>query len=233
MGATMAECRSAKGAATRDQILDAATRLIHLKGYQPTSLDDVLRESGVGKGNFYYYFKSKEDLGHAIIDRLVRGFVERTLEPIFSDMSLGPVAQLHAFLDRVLEAQRQRNCVGGCPMGNLASELSDVHEGFRQRLAGIFLQWRSTLTEALNRARAGGILRSDCDPVGLAQFVVATLEGGILLAKVTKDISAMEHCVDHLKQHLSSYTTSSLDSARSFAEPARGRVICAPRPSER
>ena len=228
----MAECRSAKGAATRDQILDAASRLIHLQGYQPTSLDDVLRESGVGKGNFYYYFKSKEDLGHAIIDRLVRGFIERTLQPIFSDTSLEPVAQVQAFLDRVLEAQRQRNCVGGCPMGNLASELSDVHEGFRQRLAGIFLQWHSTLAGALSRARTAGSLRSDCDPVGLAQFVVAALEGGILLAKVTKDIAVMEQCVGHLKQHLNSYVTS-LDSARSAAEPARGRVTCAPRPSER
>ena len=65
--AAMSETKSAKGAATRDQILDAASRLISLRGYHCTSLDDVLRESGVGKGNFYYYFKSKEDLGYAII----------------------------------------------------------------------------------------------------------------------------------------------------------------------
>ena len=66
----LAETKSAKGAATRDQILDAASRLIHLQGYHGTSLDDVLRESGVGKGNFYYHFRSKEDLGYAIIERL-------------------------------------------------------------------------------------------------------------------------------------------------------------------
>ena len=66
------ETRSSKGAATRDQILNAAARLIHVQGYQSTSLDDVLRESGVGKGNFYYYFKSKEDLGYAIIDRITQ-----------------------------------------------------------------------------------------------------------------------------------------------------------------
>src|SRR5207245_7662097 len=111
--------KSLKGAATRDQILDAAARLIHLQGYHCTSLDDVLRESGVGKGNFYYYFKSKEDLGYAIIDRLVRGFVERTLDPAFADIDRDPLAQIHGFLDRVLDNLRQRNCVGGCPMGNL------------------------------------------------------------------------------------------------------------------
>src|ERR1700745_4248916 len=115
--------RSQKGATTRDQILDAAARLIHLRGYHSTSLDDVLRESGVGKGNFYYYFKSKEELGYAIIDRLVRAFLERTLEPAFADYEADPVAQIHTLLDRVLDNQRQRNCIGGCPMGNLASEL--------------------------------------------------------------------------------------------------------------
>src|SRR5262245_18085410 len=127
----LAETKSAKGAVTRDQILDAAGRLIHLQGYHCTSLDDVLRESGVGKGNFYYYFRSKEELGYAIIDRLVRAFLERTLEPAFADFEADPVAQIHILLDRVLDNQRQRNCIGGCPMGNLASEISDVHEGFR------------------------------------------------------------------------------------------------------
>src|SRR6266540_6902317 len=97
--------KSQKGAATRDQILDAAARLIHLQGYHCTSLDDVLRESGVGKGNFYYYFKSKEDLGYAIIDRVMQAFIERALAPVFVDLLGGPVVQIHTFLDRVLDNQ--------------------------------------------------------------------------------------------------------------------------------
>ena len=198
--------RSHRGAATRDQILNAATRLIHLQGYHSTSLDDVLSESGVGKGNFYYYFRSKEDLGYAIIDRVIEGFRERTLQPVFADTSGDPIAQIHAFLDRILDTQRQRNCVGGCPLGNLALELSDVHEGFRQRLAGIFLEWRGRLTEALSRGQAGGRVRPDCCPAAGAQFLVAALEGAILLAKVAKDISVMEKCVEELKQHLTLYT---------------------------
>jgi TetR/AcrR family transcriptional repressor of nem operon len=199
--------RSTKGAATRDQILSAAARLIHVQGYQSTSLDDVLRESGVGKGNFYYYFKSKEDLGYAIIDRTIRAFVERSLGPAFADVEADPITQIHGFLDRVLDAQRQRKCVGGCVMGNLASELSDVHEGFRQRLAGIFDIWRSHLAEALGRGQARGRLRADADASRLAQFLVAGLEGAILLSKVTKDITIMERCVEELKQHLTLYGT--------------------------
>ena len=199
------ELRSAKAAATRDQILDAAARLIHLRGYHGTSLDDVLRESGVGKGNFYYYFRSKEDLGFAIIDRVVERFLERTLEPAFVDLTADPLDQVRAFLDRLLEVQRQRNCVGGCPMGNLASELSDVHEGFRQRLADIFERWRVMLAATLERGRESGRLRADLDAASAAGFVVAALEGAILMAKVTKDISVMEKCVAELKRHLTLY----------------------------
>jgi TetR/AcrR family transcriptional repressor of nem operon len=202
----MVETKSAKGAATRDQILDAAGRLIHLQGYHCTSLDDVLRESGVGKGNFYYYFKSKEELGYAIIDRLVRGFVERTLGPAFADPDADPVGQIHCLLDRVLDSQRQRNCIGGCPMGNLASELSDVHEGFRKRLADVFVAWRVTMTLALRRGQASGRLSAECDPDGAASFIVAALEGAILMSKVTKEIQVLERCVHELKQHLTLYS---------------------------
>jgi TetR/AcrR family transcriptional repressor of nem operon len=201
------ETRSSKGAATRDQILNAAARLIHVQGYQSTSLDDVLRESGVGKGNFYYYFKSKEDLGYAIIDRITQAFVERSLGPAFTDTDADPVTQIHAFLDRVLEAQRLRKCVGGCVMGNLASELSDVHEGFRLRLASIFDLWRVHLAEAVSRGQARGRLRADVDASRVAQFLVAGLEGSILLSKVTKDITVMERCVEELKRHLTLYGT--------------------------
>jgi TetR/AcrR family transcriptional regulator, transcriptional repressor for nem operon len=204
----MVETKSAKGAATRDQILDAAGRLIHLRGYHNTSLDDVLRESGVGKGNFYYYFKSKEGLGFAIIDRVVQAFLERTLEPAFADQAADPVEQIHGFLDRVVDSHRRRNCVGGCPMGNLASELSDVHEGFRQRLAEIFEHWRVQVAGALERGRASGRLRADVDVAGAAGFVVASLEGGILMAKVTRDIAVLEKSVAELKQYLTLYTTS-------------------------
>ena len=202
------ETKSLKGAATRDQILNAASRLIHVQGYQSTSLDDVLRESGVGKGNFYYYFKSKEDLGYAIIDRIRRAFIERGLEPAFADADADPVGQLHAFFDRVLDSQRQRNCVGGCAMGNLASELSDVHEGFRQQLAGIFDVYRDHLAETIRRGQRTGRLRPDADAVRVAQFLVGGLEGAILLGKVTRDITVIERCVEELKAHLALYRNS-------------------------
>jgi TetR/AcrR family transcriptional repressor of nem operon len=194
--------RPRDGRSTREVIVRAARRLMEVQGYQATSLDDVLRESGVGKGNFYHYFRSKESLGHAILDELVAAFLERTLEPCFADPDGRPLAQIRCFLERLLALQRERNCVGGCPLGNLASELSDVHEGFRERLAGIFLAWHARLTQALAEAQAAGELAPSCVPVAVAHFLVASLEGAILLTKVSKDIHVMEQCVGELERYL-------------------------------
>ncbi len=191
------------GRSTREAILDAASRLIHVHGYNHTSLDDVLRESGVGKGNFYYHFKSKEDLGYAILDQIIGSFLERTLEPCFSDPEGQALAQIRCFLDRLLEMQRARNCVGGCPLGNLAAELSDVHEGFRARLTSVFAAWRERLTLVLRTAQSRGTVDGACRPEAVADFLVASLEGAILLTKLTKDIAVMERCVAETKRYLS------------------------------
>ena len=204
-----ATARPRDGKSTREAVLEAATRLMHVRGYQHTSLDDVLRESGVGKGNFYYHFRSKEDLGYAILDQLVALFLERTLEPCFSGTEVPRLTQIRCFLDRVLEAQRQRKCVGGCAMGNLASELSDVHEGFRERLASVFTAWRERLTVALREAQQRGEVVEACQPESIGHLLVAGLEGAILLSKVSKDIGVMEQCVSELKRYLTLYEVRS------------------------
>ena len=192
---------------TREVIVRAASRLMHVHGYHGTSLDDVLRESDVGKGNFYYYFKSKEDLGHAILDRVVEALIERTLEPCFSDSTASPMAQIRCFLGKVVQAQRERNCVGGCALGNLAAELSDVHEGFRTRLADVFSAWRARLTAALAEAQRRGEVGPTCQPEAVAQFLVAALEGAILMTKVAKDITVLESCVGEVGRYLTLYET--------------------------
>jgi TetR/AcrR family transcriptional repressor of nem operon len=201
----------------KEQILEAATRLMAVQGYHRTALDDVLRESGAGKGNFYHYFRSKEDLGYAIVDRLLDRFEARTLAPIFGDPERAPLDQVEAVLDQVLATQRAGNCMGGCPLGNLAAELADAHEGFRRRLADGFESWRQCLAGALTRARASGALAVDVDPDALARFLVAGIEGAILLTKVQKDIRVMEHCVAELRRHLA------LSRRAEPAVPARAR----------
>src|SRR5207253_9706647 len=91
------------------------------------------------------------------------------------------------------------------PLGNLASEMSDVHEGFRERLASVFPVWRERLTLALRDAQRRGDVGNDCRVETVAQFLVASLEGAILMTKVSKDIGVMQKCVGELKRYLAIY----------------------------
>ena len=208
MTTAQAQTRAREGKSTREAVIEAATRLIHLKGYQNTTLDEVLSASGVGKGNFYHYFKSKEDLGYAILDRVVEAFIERALNPCFSDTAGSRMGQIRCFLGRIRDAQVERNFIGGCVFGNLAAELADVHEGFRSRLSGLFARWRDHLTDVLTDAQRRGEVQPACRPDAVAQFLVASMEGAILLTKLTKDIAVMDRCVDEMNRYLSLYEVS-------------------------
>jgi TetR/AcrR family transcriptional repressor of nem operon len=105
----------------------------------------------------------------------------------------------------VRNALHERDCVGGCLFGNLAAELADVHEGFRARLTDLFARWSARLTQALSEAQARGEVTAECRPAAVAHFLVASLEGAMLLTKLTRDIAVMDRCVEEMTRYLSLY----------------------------
>ena len=189
---------------TKEQILQTACRLIHRKGFNNTSLDDILRESGVGKGNFYYYFKSKDDLGYAVLDRLALWTSQQIGEEIFG-RGEDPVGEIFHLFDLVVAMQREAGCMGGCPLGNLAIEMSDIHDGFRQRIEEILASWQSYIARALAQAQAKGQLAQNVQLDRIADFIFAGVEGAILVTKVRKDLGVLKGCLDELKQYVRRY----------------------------
>jgi AcrR family transcriptional regulator len=128
--------------------------LVHVRGFNNTSVDEILRESGVGKGNFYYYFRSKDELGFAILDRGLERIGTDLIEKNFNT-DKDPWEHILDFLDSMVERARQGDCTGGCLLRNLAVEMSDIHEEFRRRLNKAFNQdWRSTETIYQSATRA-------------------------------------------------------------------------------
>ena len=191
---------------TKDHIIEVASGLINLRGFNNTSVDAVLQASGVKKGSFYYYFKSKEDLGYAIIESHLRRFSDHVLGKAFSGKK-DALMELEDFLDIILELHRQRNCSGGCLMGNMAMEMSDIHEGFRRKFQEVFEDWRIRVAGVLQKAKIFGQFNDHMDSTRLAQFVIAGVEGGILLSKVKKDIKVLENCFKELKTHIRLYVS--------------------------
>ena len=184
----------------RTRILDAAAALIARQGFQQTSVDDVIREAGLcGKSHFYHYFKSKEELGFAVMNRQFEQFAEFGLA-ILRDPLREPLERLDRFIDQIVSGCAERDCQGGCPFANLVIEMADLHEGFRQRLEAIFERWAAYLQSLLWEARPQ--LNDDVDGARLARFIIASLEGAMIMARVTRDISVMEGVAADLKRYV-------------------------------
>lgn len=184
----------------RTRILEAATGLICRHGFQQTSVDDVIREAGLcGKAHFYHYFKSKEELGYAVVQHRFEQFAEEGLA-ILRDPMIDPLDRLNRFIDAEVASQAEAECRGGCPFGNLAIEMADAHEGFRQRLATVFERWSGQLQSVLWEARPQ--LRDDVDIARMARFIIATLEGALMMSRVTRDVTHMETIAGDLKRFI-------------------------------
>jgi TetR/AcrR family transcriptional regulator, transcriptional repressor for nem operon len=187
----------------RTQILDAAATLIGRCGYTATSIDDVIRESHLsGKSHFYHYFKSKEELGYEVLNRQFERFAERGLA-ILRDPAVDPVERLALFIDSLVAVQAARGCKGGSPFGSLAAELADAHEGFRARIDAVFERWAGHLQSLLWEARDH--LRADVDSARLARFIIATLEGAMLVTRVSRDVDALQGIALDLKRFVGTH----------------------------
>jgi TetR/AcrR family transcriptional repressor of nem operon len=183
----------------RDQIIQAAAQLVHIKGFHRTSVDDILVAADAGKGQFYYYFKSKDEVGLAIVDRAAAHIHSTMLERLANEQGLEAIEWM---LDYLIRAARQTRCEGGCPLGNLAAEMSDHHEEFRVKLARVFEAWRVMVERTLRAAQRRGEIAPDVEAEEVAFLVLSTIEGGILLAKVEHDVRVMERSFEGLKRCL-------------------------------
>ena len=161
---------------TREQIVAIAADLIWSRGYNRTSVDDIIRTADVSKGSFYHHFPSKESLGLAVIDVWTDHFGTHIAANLSDTRS--PEENIHAILDAMVSAQ-QESGFRGCPLGRLALEMGDVSESFRQRLQAGFNDLSHLFTGYLEQA---GVPQPEAKAQG--HCMLATLEGALMLEKV-------------------------------------------------
>jgi TetR/AcrR family transcriptional regulator, transcriptional repressor for nem operon len=176
----------------RKKLLWAAYEEIYRHGYQGARVDRILAAAGLTKGTFYYHFPSKLDLGYAVVDECLT----RTLDIIcLTPLREGsdPIATLGSII-LGSEVTSRRAVELGCPLNNLAQEMSPVDEGFRQRINAVFLTWQSAIEDALRRGQVRGVVRTDVDVEATALLIIATLEGCIGMAKQSRSLGVLERC---------------------------------------
>lgn len=195
-----------KGETTKQKILETACNLFYLRGYNGTSIDDILKAAKVKKGNFYFHFKSKEDLGYAVIDAYAARTIPLLQETLKQDGN--PLRRLFEFFRKQDGRMKVSQYRGGCPCGNLALELADHHDGFRRQLDAIFDAWAREITLILKQAQKEGTLDETVHPKEMAHLIVAVLEGSTLLAKTKKSGEVYRACVKSLESLIKGSTTN-------------------------
>lgn len=190
---------TARGAATRARIVDAAADLMYLGGVADTSLDAILAASGTSKSQLYHYFADKDDLVLAVIVcQTERVLAAQPPDPLDS------LAALRCWRDAVVELQTRRNCVGGCPIGSLVSELAESPQP-RTLLAEGFGRWESYLAAGFAAMRDRSELKPGAEPADLAAAVLTALQGGLLLAQATRSTRHLEVALDMALHHAATH----------------------------
>jgi len=174
---------------TRERIIDSARELILSRSYADVGVAAICEHAGVKKGSFYHFFPSKSELTQDVLDTFFTDFKESIVDQAFNN-ELPPLQKLVRLSELAYEFQRtikeQTGQVYGCPLGNLALELSTQDEKIRQKINKIFKKLQTGLKEILLQATATGEI-GDIDIDATAQAMLAYFEGVVLMAKTRND----------------------------------------------
>ena len=186
------EPRTGRGRASRERIVERAADLFAGRGIAGTSVDEVLAAAKAGKGQFYHYFRNRDELAAAAVGYRCAQVVAGLTQALGDVSSLAGLEQeLAGFI-----AGFEQAGLPGCPIGTLATEVAGRNEAARLQAAAGFDAWERLLADALERMRQRGELRADAQPAVLATGLLASIEGGMVLSQTRKDVASLRIAVD-------------------------------------
>lgn len=184
--------------ATRDRIVMTALELFYVKGYQSTSISDILSRSQVHSGSLYHFFPGKQDLLVAVLEFYRDGIQENLLDLAWVGVD-DPIEKIFALLNGYRTGLLMSDFAHGCPIGNLALEISEPDPRIRELLQVNFENWIDAVEHCLFEAR--GKIPADTDRRALAEFILTTMEGAIMQARTARDIAVFDRNIAILRGH--------------------------------
>jgi TetR/AcrR family transcriptional regulator, transcriptional repressor for nem operon len=188
-----------KGQQTRREIIEKAAPLFNQKGYEGTSLSDLMDATGLQKGGIYRHFGSKEELAAAAFDYSWLQAASKRLDGI--DDSANSVDRLKKMIGNFVEL-RPGLVPGGCPLMNTAIESDDGNPILRARAKKALQSWTSRLSKIIREGIADHQINSTIHPQKLSQLIIATLEGALLISRLQKDRQPLHDVRKHLGEFL-------------------------------
>jgi len=184
---------------TRLRMLLAAMELFSEKGYGSTSISDILSRSQANSGSLYHFFPGKQDVLVGVLELYRDGIYRMLLEPAWQGVE-DPIERIFALLARYRLALLESECLYGCPIGSLALELHEPDPPVRELLAQNFSSWTKAIGGCL--MAASGRLPHGTDVPALAEFILTTMEGGVMQARTHRDIAYFDRNIDQLRHHM-------------------------------
>lgn len=188
---------------TRATIIEAAADLIHVNGFRTTSINEIIDKIGLTKGAFFHHFKTKKELGFAIIDYWHEKLYGRWVKPL--EESTDPLMDLYELPYSVYSKFTIEDVAKGCPLANLATELSPIDDDFRERIQVIYLMMEKGVSDAIIKGQEDGIISSNTDPLLLARFYEDLMAGTRSVSKNTLDMNRIIGTLQVFKELLESY----------------------------
>jgi TetR/AcrR family transcriptional regulator, transcriptional repressor for nem operon len=176
----------------------AAMELFWEKGYGSTSISDILKKAGANSGSLYHFFPAKQDVLSAVLDTYHQGIRPMLLDPAWEGVE-DPLDRIFVLLDRYRRFLIDTDYFYGCPIGSLALELHEPDPAIRERLIANFSAWTDAIEECL--AAASDRLPPDIDKKALAQFVLTTMEGGVMQARTYRSLQSFDSSVGQLRTY--------------------------------
>lgn len=183
---------------TRRRIVLAAMELFAEKGFQSTSIADILSRTQVHSGSLYHVFPGKQDVLAAVLEAYRDGIEEWLLAPAWSGVE-DPIERVFALLNAYRTALVTSECAYGCPIGSLALELHEPDPAIRALLAANFAGWTQAIARCLDQA--GTRLPEALDRKRLAEFILTVMEGAVMQARTYRDIGYFDRNIAMLKDH--------------------------------
>ena len=194
---------TAKGQQTRRRIVAAAAQLMFEGGVAATTVEDVRVRAGVSNSQIYHYFADKTALVRAVIEYQTNAVIEPQ-EQLF--IRLDTMEGLREWRDFAVGRARELDYRGGCPIATLTHQLAEHDEAARLQLAHSFARWTAGLRAGLVAMHANGTLRPEADPEALATTLLASLQGGLLLAQLNRDAKPLETALDSALAFVAAHT---------------------------
>ena len=186
---------------TRQRILLAAFQEIHKHGYQGMRIDQVLNNTGLKKGALYHHFSSKQILGYAVLEELIQKRIsELWIDPLKNVSD--PLKGIHTLFEELDNVWSDEFFTLGCPLNNLAQEMSPIDEGFRERIEKFFQCWKSAISEALKNGQKQGLIDISINTDDSAMFILAAIEGALGMTKNHQNKEVYYSCGRELKRYL-------------------------------